>query len=42
MADDDVLDVPALTAVLDGTYAEVRTLVRTNLAEHAYDPRRPD
>ena len=35
MADDDVLDVPALTALLDGKYAEVRQLVRTNLAEHA-------
>ncbi len=29
------LDVPALTALLDGTYADVRTLVRDNLAEHA-------
>ncbi len=35
MADDDVLDVPALTAFLDGKYASVRALVRTNLAEHA-------
>ncbi len=35
MADDDVLDVPALTALLDGTYADVRNLVRANLAEHA-------
>ena len=35
MADDAVLDVPALTALLDGKYAEVRQLVRTNLAEHA-------
>jgi acyl-CoA oxidase len=35
MADDDVLDVPALTAVLDGKYRDVRNLVRTNLAEHA-------
>ena len=35
MADDDVLDVPALTALLDGKHAEVRQLVRTNLAEHA-------
>src|SRR5689334_14686621 len=35
MADDAVLDVPALTALLDGRYAEVRQLVRTNLAEHA-------
>ncbi len=29
------LDVPALTALLDGRYAEVRQLVRDNLAEHA-------
>jgi acyl-CoA oxidase len=29
------IDVPALTALLDGTYAEVRNLVRTNLAEYA-------
>jgi len=29
------LDVPALTAVLDGRYAQVRDLVRENLAEHA-------
>jgi len=29
------LDVPALTALLDGKYAEVRQLVRENLAEHA-------
>jgi acyl-CoA oxidase len=29
------LDVPALTALLDGKYADVRTLVRENLAEHA-------
>ena len=29
------LDVDALTALLDGRYAEVRQLVRTNLAEHA-------
>src|SRR5690349_18796867 len=29
------LDVPALTALLDGTYADVRKLVRDNLAEHA-------
>jgi acyl-CoA oxidase len=35
MADDAVLDVPALTALLDGRYAEVRNLVRANLAEHA-------
>ena len=35
MADDAVLDVPALTALLDGKYAEVRQLVRSNLAEHA-------
>ncbi len=35
MADAAVLDVPALTAFLDGKYADVRTLVRTNLAEHA-------
>jgi acyl-CoA oxidase len=30
-----VLDVPALTSLLDGRYAEVRNLVRKNLAEHA-------
>src|SRR5512146_2742667 len=35
MADHDTLDVPALTALLDGRYAEVRNLVRANLAEHA-------
>src|SRR4051795_5109993 len=29
------VDVPALTAVLDGRYAQVRDLVRENLAEHA-------
>ncbi len=29
------VDVPALTALLDGQYAEVRQLVRTNLAEYA-------
>ena len=29
------VDVAALTALLDGRYAEVRDLVRTNLAEHA-------
>ena len=29
------IDVPALTALLDGKYAEVRELVRTNLAEAA-------
>ena len=29
------IDVPALTALLDGKYAEVRNLVRTNLAEYA-------
>ena len=29
------VDVPALTALLDGRYAEVRNLVRTNLAEYA-------
>ena len=35
-ADDTAtLDVPALTELLDGRYAEVRNLVRTNLAEHA-------
>ena len=33
------VDVPALTALLDGKYAEVRNLVRTNLAEYASDPR---
>jgi len=29
------VDVPALTALLDGKYAEIRQLVRKNLAEHA-------
>lgn len=29
------VDVPALTALLDGRYAEVRDLVRTNLAKYA-------
>jgi acyl-CoA oxidase len=29
------VDVPALTRLLDGKYAEVRNLVRENLAEHA-------
>ncbi len=29
------VDVPALTALLDGKYAEVRNLVRSNLAEYA-------
>ncbi|WP_395657015.1 acyl-CoA dehydrogenase family protein [Nocardioides sp.] len=29
------VDVPALTAVLDGKYADVRDLVRTNLAKYA-------
>ena len=29
------VDVPALTALLDGQYAEVRQLVRTNLVEYA-------
>jgi acyl-CoA oxidase len=33
--DTPVLDVPGLTALLDGRYAEVRQLVRRNLAEHA-------
>src|SRR5215210_6152202 len=28
------IDVPALTALLDGRHAEVRNLVRTNLAEY--------
>ena len=31
----DVLDVPALTTLLDGRYREVRDLVRANLVEHA-------
>lgn len=31
-----VVDVPALTALLDGRYAEVRDLVRTNLATYAH------
>jgi acyl-CoA oxidase len=30
-----VVDVPALTTFLDGTYVEVRNLVRKRLAEHA-------
>ncbi|MCT4353902.1 acyl-CoA dehydrogenase family protein [Streptomyces sp. Je 1-79] len=30
-----VIDVPALAAVLDGEYAEIRDLVRTNLATYA-------
>jgi acyl-CoA oxidase len=30
-----VIDVAALAALLDGEYAEIRELVRTNLAEHA-------
>jgi acyl-CoA oxidase len=29
------IDVPALTALLDGKYAEIRNLVRANLAEYA-------
>ena len=29
------VDVPALTALLDGRYADVRQLVRTNLVEYA-------
>jgi acyl-CoA oxidase len=29
------IDVPALTALLDGKYAEIRELTRKNLAEHA-------
>ncbi|HET7352123.1 MAG TPA: acyl-CoA dehydrogenase [Marmoricola sp.] len=29
------VDVPALTALLDGKYADIRQLVRKNLAEHA-------
>ncbi|WP_151083652.1 acyl-CoA dehydrogenase [Nocardioides cynanchi] len=29
------IDVPELTRLLDGTYAEARALVRTNLAEHS-------
>ncbi|MEU3844103.1 acyl-CoA dehydrogenase [Streptomyces sp. NPDC028635] len=29
------IDVPSLTAVLDGEYAEIRDLVRTNLVTHA-------
>jgi len=35
MTPDAMLDVPALTKLLDGTYADVRRLVRDNLAEHA-------
>ncbi|MFL6109998.1 MAG: acyl-CoA dehydrogenase family protein, partial [Catenulispora sp.] len=30
-----VVDVPALTSLLDGTYVEVRTLTRKRLVEHA-------
>ncbi len=30
-----VIDVPALTALLDGKYAEIREMTRKNLAEHA-------
>ena len=30
-----VVDVAAMTALLDGRYADVRTLVRTNLVEYA-------
>ncbi len=29
------VDVPALTALLDGKYAEIRELTRKNLAEYA-------
>ena len=29
------VDVPALTALLDGKYADIRELTRKNLAEHA-------
>ncbi len=29
------LDVPALTTLLDGRYADIRQLVRKTLAEHA-------
>src|SRR3712207_4884016 len=32
---DPVVDVPALTALLDGRYADVRNLVRANLAEYS-------
>src|SRR6478735_3048412 len=32
---DPEVDVPALTGLLDGKYAEIRGLVRTNLAEYA-------
>ena len=35
MTDPQPLDVQALTALLDGKYADVRKLVRDNLAEHA-------
>ncbi len=35
-----VVDVAALTALLDGTYAEQRDVVRRALAEHAGDPGR--
>ena len=35
MTSDVTLDVPALTTVLDGPYADVRRLVRDNLVEHA-------
>ena len=30
-----VVDVPALTALLDGHYGEIRQMVRKNLAEYA-------
>ena len=35
MTSDATLDVPALTTILDGPYADVRRLVRDNLVEHA-------
>ena len=36
------VDVPALTALLDGKYADIREMTRKNLAEHARRPRRGD
>jgi acyl-CoA oxidase len=35
MTDQPVVDVPSLTALLDGVYAEVRNLTRKRLVEHA-------
>ena len=30
------VDVPALTALLDGKYADIRAMTRKNLAEYAH------